>query len=113
MRLVFGGARSPRPEGMLRPFREPSGRAPDPRATLAAHEEEVDPVALVGCVSPVSGRAPRIENRNHDITRPAPDAGPGLGAHLDDVLAEGAASKLEVIARRQIIPAASTPAAPL
>ena len=50
-------------------------------------------VFFVGPVCPVSGRALRIDDWNHHLAGPAPDASPGLGPHFHDVLAKGAAGK--------------------
>ncbi len=94
----------------------------DPRTALAAHEQEVG-LACVRVV-PVAGAALHLDDRNHQLAGAlvgivaiavAPDVGAGLGPHLHDVLAQIAATKLDVseISWRHRIPTVSRPAAPL
>ncbi len=81
----------------------------DPRAPLAAHEQEVGAASL----RPLTGVYGRAEDRDHQLAGAlidiagiavGPDTGAGLGAHLDDVVAEHAAGEIDVSCPIRISP---------
>ncbi len=91
---------------------EQSAALIDPRAALAAHEQEVGAAGF----RPLTRVHWRAEDRDHQLAGAligisgiavGPDVGPGLGAHLDDVVAEHAAREIDVSRPVRISPLAA------
>ncbi len=94
---------------------EQSAALIDPRAALAAHEQEVGAAVF----RPLTRVHWRAEDRDHQLAGAlvgivgiavAPDVGAGLGPHLDDVVAEHAAGEIYFVYRIRVTPSVAAEA---